>query len=294
MIVVEIQLVMKLSEYINKFQVTKAVAKITIALATVAFGAMAVPDIEKISKGWLLRQTLFYIVSISLIFLVIVILIELMWITLSPKSAWIKKILGRILDKIQVISKLVFKILYIFPLSFFLRPAIDYILKKREEQQMNGELFEFVNQGVGRRDDDHYFPRVVNTKDLLIYIQPTTGTPRWRFGIKFSNDSNLFTTGRYDEAHPLFHLTKEENENSLRYNLYLGGKNDNSMIIEKYADTRCSIKVITNSVQTVIQVYDDKESVILKKIIPAQHHGQIFAWADGRSTFKLAGVIVEK
>jgi len=285
---------MRINEFKNKLQVTRGVAKIAIPLAGLGLAALNVPDIEKISKNLISRQTLFYIVMGSIVILVLVLVAESIWIVLSPKSEWIKNVLGRILDKVQLISSAVFHVLYIWPLSILLKPVIGYILRQREEQQMNGELFEFINQGVGRVDDDHYFPRVVATKDLLVYVQPVVGTPRWRFGIKFSNDPNFFPAGRHDGAHPLFHLTKDENENSLGYNLYLNNTNDSAKIIKTYADTRCSIKVSTNSSQTVIQVYDDKEKVVLKKIMPAQHYGQIFAWADGISTFKLAGVIVEK
>jgi hypothetical protein len=286
---------MKINEFINKFQVTPAVARVTLPLAALGFTALSVTDIEKFSKNIVSRQDLFNADVGLLIVLGFVIVFEFVWVILSPKSDLVKSVFGWILDKIQLLSRGIFQILYVLPLSFLLKPVINYILKKREEQRvMNGEVFEFVNQGVGRRDDDHYFSRVVDTKDLLIFFQPAAGTPRWRFGIKFSNDPNYFTTDRYNEVFPLFHLTKEENENSLRYNLYLDKKNDNAKIVEKYADTRCSIKVDTNSAHTLIQVYDDKEKMILTKKMPAKRYGQIFAWADGRSTFKIAAVIVEK
>ncbi|MDX2173552.1 MAG: P-loop NTPase fold protein [Bacteroidota bacterium] len=106
----------------------------------------------------------------------------------------------------------------------------------KEIKISNKESFEFKKQIPG---DDHYYPKLLNFEKYKYIITVLPITDYWRLGLKLRKDA-LFKKERQQADTPLFHLTKDLDNESLRITFYpnqqtaLTAEGDHK-IIEKYS-----------------------------------------------------------
>ena len=179
---------------------------------------------------------------------------------------------------------------------------------------LNGERFidsfTFKNQEYypDRKDlDDHYYPEVLNPSKLkyTIKLKPTEDSERWRVGFKLSNDKNLpeFIGDKEKAQDPrkgngvaLFHLTKNQEDNKLKYvNFSENGKglNENSeVLIEEYENDEVIIHFKVKGEETVINVQNQKGENLKAFHYPKIYqYSRLFAWADNKAKFKIEAEI---
>lgn len=273
----------------NQFKITKKIVAIFAfyILLTVSFFTLKTSQTDKLfifSKNQIGDSYLYLLI---LLFLVVV--IESLSYSLGDKLPILKKIIGNLLYVMSVFFNALTKI-YVTIAGTFLNPILKNYLEKQSAGDKRERII-FVNQKIGARDDDHYFMRPVDIDGLKIDVQPLAHYPRWRFGLKFSNDGN-FTSNRYGPRNILFHLTKEETSNNLQYHLYEEERGVSKIILNDYSNQAIDIRINNFRAQTHIKIYSS--NILLDTVkIPKQQTAQVFAWADGFYNFELLANIKE-
>jgi hypothetical protein len=117
--------------------------------------------------------------------------------------------------------------------------------------------------------------------EVRFRVKPLRGN-QWRFGLKFSS-SDEFAAGRYSPGYPLWHLTKDENQDALSqtyYDEFARGRG--SLVRRLYHDDEIAV--------TVRRIEDSKLAISVDGDpgwagtfdFRSHRHAQPSAWADGR------------
>lgn len=140
---------------------------------------------------------------------------------------------------------------------------------------------------------DDYWGKTINfseIKSIELAIKPTSNTKYWRLGLKFSQTGS-FITARYAPNFPLFHLTKDNGENSLKFNYYneygKHAEDRDTSLIKVYLGGKTFLFIETQKgLKNVIriEVKDENKRKIYERELPLSTHkyAQLFAWGDGQ------------
>ena len=191
----------------------------TLILSAIAAVFSQAIHIKFIKNYEILRDYILLFYFIWIVFISLVFIIDLLNILFKNRLKWLSLVFEKIFIFMKSVFSFVFKIFYLYPLKFLLKPVVNTIVSESLNFNIAGMDFQF-SKTLSQRNDDHYFTRTVSVKNLIISIKPKGNNPRWRFGLKFTKD-NTFTDNRYDKVkNILFHLTKDADKKILEYNLY--------------------------------------------------------------------------
>ncbi|MFZ6034725.1 MAG: hypothetical protein ACOYUB_01065 [Patescibacteria group bacterium] len=266
----------------NRFELTKKTLIPLTTFCLVFIGIATIQDLDKLTHISNLRNTSFFIGIGFLLILFIIIILELIFV-IAGSFKYVGRIIGYLLTMIDRILELFSKI-WVFLLKPILSPVIKAVIA---DDVLNNKIEYLQNKYLGREDDDSYFSQTFSTKRVTIICRPTKLYSRWRLGLKFSKDEN-FPETRYDTQHYLFHLTKDENNNSLFFHFYQNKLTHNYVkLIENYSQQAIKIEVSSDVKGIIINVYESTNK-LLKSVRTIEFKNiQISAWADGRSPFEL-------
>ncbi|MFZ2206541.1 MAG: hypothetical protein WA061_05205 [Microgenomates group bacterium] len=272
---------------LDLYERTKATAVIVIPISTLLFTVTQIQDLEKLSFIPLDKSILFNFATLFVGLLVLVFIMETLFIVFG-RFKLLNTILGFILNIIGWVISFITNA-WIFLLKPFIAPVIKEILK---ESAFISKIYYLRNRYLGRVDDDVFIPEIYCTKKLTILCRPTKAFPRWRFGIKFSNN-DAFPSARFDLEHYLFHLTKDLESNNLYFHFYQDTLTHNyKKLIDNYSHDPIKI-VITTSKETQIDVYSFQNKLLNSVKTKFFDKLQLFAWADGQQDFELEVKITE-
>lgn len=282
----------KLISFLDKLEASKKTGIFVGAVVGCSLFVLQTEGAESLGFIEIPKRYIFILDQILVISWVLIFSLECTYILLGHRLRSITKFLKTILNRITAVMNSLFLTVLVRPLTFLIRPSVKMILKESELFSTRRK-FLFINQKVGQRDDDHYFPEVFDLNELIkVKITPKgigTASNRWRFGFKFSNDM-YFPDARYDRDHPLFHLTKDQTETKLKTHYYREG--DSKETVHELWD-------IYNNEPITIELHNGEKNTSIA-ITPTQDGGtwnllfgerwcycQILAWADGESTFQI-------
>lgn len=275
--------------FINKFEATKKVFYFVLPIVGLSLFYLQTDNAEVLSFVKVPKEYIFKADEILILGLIVTFLLELFQILAGSRiqliSNFIKKILGFIISTMNSL----FNFLYTKPLSKLIRPGVKKILEEYGFYSVE-RSFIFLTQEKGKRYDDHYFPEILelsNGKTVKVRIIPKS-SGRWRFGFIFSQDRH-FPHTRYDKDHPLFHLTKDQEESSLGVHYYKGTSHKPSFhkLWSNYNNEETTIDISNSDRSTNVMVSPIEEGKAYNTIIGKQQYFKIFAWADGITTFQI-------
>jgi hypothetical protein len=117
--------------------------------------------------------------------------------------------------------------------------------------------------------------------EVRFRVKPLRGN-QWRFGLKFSS-SDEFAGGRYSPGYPLWHLTKEENQDSLSQTYYDEfARSRGSLVRRLYHDEEIALTVRRIDDSKLEISVDGDPSWAGTFDFRSHRHAQHTAWADGR------------
>ncbi len=190
--------------------------------------------------------------------------------------------------QVLVLIPLTISRLYVFLVKKLIKSAVVEIIGEKENYAM--ESFTLRNRGQDRSDD--FWSRIINfdqIEELKLVVQPTIKTDYWRLGFKFSQNEQ-FTSARFAQNFPLFHLTKDRGENKLKFDYYkeegIREKVLDSELIRNYKNEKVYLEIKTmRGVRNLIRIRIldvHKKQVLQKDFILLTHKfAQLFAWGDG-------------
>jgi hypothetical protein len=223
-------------------------------------------------------QSFSYLGLLLLVIFALVVLFE----TIAKLVPVIRNLIAILLVIPQLLSRA-----YLWIVGTLIRGAVVAILE--EKGNFVSDSFILRKRGVDK--DDDYWGRIINFGDvqrLELVVEPSTGTKYWRLGLKFSQNE-VFTSARYGKNFPLFHLTKDTGEDTLKIHYYNenGAREpiSNNIIIENYENEKVTMVAETErgpKESLKITVLDkNNKTVFDKDLNPASHKfAQLFAWGD--------------
>lgn len=261
---------------------TSVFGMVTVGLALIVAGA-TLTLLTSTSYHFLkvVSTPLLYVGIILIVFWAIILIIEFITLFVPTFKVVMKPIL--------FIPRLLLKI-YTALVKFVIRTAVTEILQSKRRL---GDQFVLLKRKNG---DDDYWDQTLDIKNLssaLFRIKPDDKTDYWRFGVKFS-DSRFFKNDRSSVNQPLFHVTKDANDNTLKVHYY--DKNsqpcnypNNNVIIDTYKHEEVSLLLDHKNAKLHVRVMNKNDTVIFEELFDIDDHayGRILAWGDGHD-FKIA------
>lgn len=216
-----------------------------------------------------------------LIFFFVVIFIEFLSKTFSPLKKLIKLLL--------LVPNFILTILHSLVKSIVKASVLEIIA---EENQFMGE--EVILKKRSDNTDDDYWTELIDfgkVKKLELMIKPSAFSYYWRAGLKFSKSAEFPPNIRYGKDIPLFHLTKDENENVLKFHYYTeegsrGTGKVNTIMKDYQNDVVFLVFKVKRGIKDLLNVtvYNSSKKLILDETFSLHSHriAKLFAWGDGR------------
>lgn len=179
--------------------------------------------------------------------------------------------------------------LYTLIVKTLIKNSVVLILE--EKGNIVSERLVLRNRGADKADD--FWGKTIDfseIKSLELAITPSSGTDYWRLGLKFSQTES-FTTARYGPNFPLFHLTKDNADNNLKFNYYneqgQAAENRESILVRGYQKEKIFLTaVVKKGLKSIvnIEVKDENKKKVYEREFPLNSHkyAQLFAWGDGK------------
>lgn len=192
---------------------------------------------------------------------------------LSKLSSFFQSILSALLWIPRLIA-----FLYISLVKLLIKPVVIDIINNKQHVGKNFTLSKQFS-------DDHYWDQVLSfsqIKSIKFKVKPRNNTDYWRFGLKFSRDG-VFPVQRHALSYPLFHLTKDLNENALRVTYYDENiKGTDEQIIKPYASEQIAILCDKKDEKLRIRVLNSSNNEVFShKYDQGSHaYAQVLAWGD--------------
>lgn len=205
--------------------------------------------------------------------------------TLSKLFLSLKKVVNLLL----IIPKMLFRG-YVFIIKFLIKRSVIEIL----EDKGNFVSEDFILRKPSSDKDDDYWGKLINfneIKKLELIITPSKETVYWRAGLKFSQNE-VFTSARYGPNFPLFHLTKDVNENTLKLHYYneQGSRSTahKDILMNDYKNDQVKLLVEVKKglkdVLNITVINSNKKTLFEDKFNLSSHrYARLFAWGDGQN-----------